>query len=58
MFEIFNQFDFVQGEQLWNFADFVTEPGMIRVAGQNRKGIFTRDGKPKAIVGFLKQRWH
>lgn len=58
MFEIFDQFDFVQGEQLWNFADFVTEPGMIRVAGQNRKGIFTRDRKPKAIAGFLKQRWH
>ncbi|MBD5806731.1 beta-glucuronidase [Limosilactobacillus walteri] len=56
-FAIFDKFDFVQGEQLWNFADFVTEPGMIRIGGENRKGIFTRNRLPKEIVQSLKQRW-
>ena len=56
-FDVFDQKDYVQGEQLWNFADFTTESGMIRVGGQNLKGVFTRDRRPKGIVAYLRDRW-
>ena len=56
-FAVFDQKDYVQGEQLWNFADFTTESGMIRIGGQNLKGVFTRDRRPKAIVAYLRDRW-
>ena len=44
------------GEQLWNFADFVTIQGTMRVEG-NRKGILTRDRQPKLAAHFLRDRW-
>ena len=44
------------GEQVWNFADFATSQGIIRVQG-NKKGIFTRDRKPKMIAHSLRERW-
>jgi beta-glucuronidase len=44
------------GEQVWNFADFATVPGVMRVGG-NRKGIFTRERKPKAAAYVLHHRW-
>lgn len=44
------------GEQVWNFADFATSEGILRVQG-NKKGIFTRDRKPKMIAHYLKKRW-
>ena len=44
------------GEQVWNFADFATSQGIIRVQG-NKKGIFTRERKPKMIAHSLRQRW-
>lgn len=44
------------GEQVWNFADFATSEGILRVQG-NKKGIFTRDRKPKMIAYYLKKRW-
>lgn len=44
------------GEQTWNFADFATSQGIIRVQG-NKKGIFTRDRKPKMIAHVLRKRW-
>ncbi|MBB1078689.1 beta-glucuronidase [Limosilactobacillus sp. STM2_1] len=56
-FAVFDSCDYVQGEQLWNFADFTTEPGMIRIGGENRKGVFTRDRRPKEVVNLLKKRW-
>ena len=43
---VFDSFDFVVGEQVWNFADFATSQSLLRVQG-NKKGIFTRDRKPK-----------
>lgn len=55
-FDVFDQCDFVCGELLWNFADFATPAGLIRVDG-NKKGIFTRDRQPKQIVYDLKKRW-
>ncbi|RFZ79577.1 beta-glucuronidase [Lacrimispora amygdalina] len=56
MNSILDQYDFVVGEQLWNFADFNTIQGMMRVGG-NKKGIFTRDRKPKLAAHYFKDRW-
>ena len=36
------------GEQVWNFADFATSQGIVRVQG-NKKGIFTRERRPKMV---------
>ena len=44
------------GEHVWNFADFQTSPGIHRVDG-NRKGVFTRDRKPKGAAFSLRRRW-
>ncbi|MFI4912325.1 MAG: beta-glucuronidase [Sedimentisphaeraceae bacterium JB056] len=52
----FDKFDFVIGEHVWNFADFATEQGITRVVG-NKKGIFTRQRKPKSAAFLLKERW-
>lgn len=53
---IFDSYDSVVGEQVWNFADFATEQGFKRVGG-NRKGVFNRDRSPKASAFYLKKRW-
>jgi beta-glucuronidase len=53
---VFDRIDAVVGEQLWNFADFATVPGVMRVGG-NRKGVFTRDRQPKAAARYLRERW-
>ncbi len=45
------------GEQVWNFADFATCQGTGRVQG-NKKGIFTRDRKPKMAAHYLRNRWN
>ena len=44
---VFDRIDAVVGEQVWNFADFTTTSGIMRVGG-NKKGVFTRDRQPKA----------
>lgn len=54
--EIFDEFDNFVGEQVWNFADFATSQGVMRVQG-NKKGIFTRDRKPKYAAHELRKRW-
>lgn len=54
--EIMDSFSGLIGEQVWNFADFATSQGLFRVQG-NKKGIFTRDRKPKLAAHYLKQRW-
>ena len=46
----------VVGEQVWNFADFQTSAGIFRVDG-NKKGVFTRDRRPKAAAHALRARW-
>ena len=48
---------FFIGEHIWNFADFVTVQGPMRVGG-NRKGIFTRDRTPKLAAHGLRRRWN
>ena len=53
---VFDKFPTFVGEQVWNFADFRTTPGIHRVDG-NKKGIFTRDRRPKGSAFFLRGRW-
>jgi beta-glucuronidase len=53
---VFDRVDAVVGEQVWNFADFATTSGIMRVGG-NKKGVFTRDRQPKAAAHALRRRW-
>jgi beta-glucuronidase len=53
---VFDRIDAVVGEQIWNFADFATRSGISRVDG-NKKGVFTRDRRPKAAAHALRRRW-
>jgi beta-glucuronidase len=53
---VFDRIDAVVGEQMWNFADFTTTSGIMRVGG-NKKGAFTRDRQPKAAAHYLRSRW-
>ena len=54
--KVFDEYPFVMGEQVWNFADFATSQGIVRVQG-NKKGVFTRDRRPKLAAYFLRERW-
>jgi beta-glucuronidase len=54
---VFDRFDAVIGEHVWNFADFATAPGVMRVDG-NKKGVFTRERRPKTAAYLLRRRWH
>ncbi|MCL3778273.1 MULTISPECIES: beta-glucuronidase [unclassified Actinomyces] len=53
---VFDDVDAVQGEQMWNFADFQTSTGINRVGG-NKKGMFARDRSPKAVAYEVRRRW-
>jgi beta-glucuronidase len=53
---VFDRIDAVVGEHVWNFADFATTSGVMRVGG-NKKGVFTRDRQPKAAAHALRRRW-
>ncbi|XP_043910159.1 beta-glucuronidase isoform X2 [Protopterus annectens] len=48
--------DYVIGELIWNFADFMTAQTTTRVVG-NKKGIFTRQRQPKASAFVLRDRY-
>ena len=37
--------------------DFATSQSLLRVQG-NKKGIFTRDRKPKLAAHYFRERWH
>lgn len=54
---VFDDYPCVAGEQTWNFADFATSQGIMRVQG-NKKGMFTRDRKPKLAAHYFRERWH
>ena len=47
---------YIVGEHVWNFADFATAESIKRAQG-NKKGVFTRDRKPKLAAWYLKNRW-
>lgn len=53
---VFDDYCMVVGEQTWNFADFATSQSLLRVQG-NKKGIFTRDRKPKLVAHYFRERW-
>lgn len=55
-FRVMDSYDFVCGELVWNFADFQTTEGIMRVNG-NKKGIFTRNRQPKDAAYLLRRRW-
>ncbi len=55
--ELFDKYDFVVGEHVWNFADFATSQSLLRVQG-NKKGLFTRDRKPKYAAHYFRERWN
>lgn len=52
----FDKRPFFIGELIWNFADFATIQGPMRVGG-NRKGALTRDRRPKLAAHLLRRRW-
>lgn len=54
--KVFDELDFFIGEQVWNFADFATSQSLLRVGG-NKKGIFTRERKPKMAAHYFRERW-
>ena len=53
---VFDRHEAVVGEQIWNFADFATAAGILRADG-NKKGVFTRDRRPKVAAHMLRRRW-
>jgi beta-glucuronidase len=53
---VFDRFEAVVGEQIWHFAEFATAPGIMRVDG-NKKGVFTRERRPKSAAHLLRSRW-
>ena len=54
---VLDEFSCIVGEQAWNFADFATSQSMVRVQG-NKKGLFTRDRRPKLAAHYFRERWH
>lgn len=55
-FSVFDKYPFIQGELAWNFADFQTGQGIMRVNG-NKKGLFSRNRQPKDAAWGIKRRW-
>lgn len=55
--QILDQYEFVRGEHPWNFADFATIQGVMRVDG-NKKGLLTRDRRPKLAAHYFRRRWN
>ncbi|KIN03272.1 glycoside hydrolase family 2 protein [Oidiodendron maius Zn] len=53
---VFDRVDSVVGEHVWNFADFQCPTTIFRIDG-NKKGIFTRDRRPKSAAQTLRRRW-
>ena len=56
MSECLDERPFIVGEMPWNFADFSTCQGPMRVGG-NRKGLFSRDRRPKMAAHYFRRRW-
>lgn len=54
--KIYDMLPFVIGEQVWNFADFMTGEDIVRIDG-NKKGVFTRQRQPKMAAHYLRERW-
>lgn len=48
--------EFLVGEMVWNFADFMTVQQITRVVG-NRKGLLTRQRQPKMAAHLIRDRY-
>jgi len=55
IFDIFRK-EFLVGEMVWNFADFMTDETVTRVVG-NKKGLLTRQRQPKASAHAIRERY-
>jgi beta-glucuronidase len=53
---VHDRVDAVVGEHVWSISDFQTGNAVFRVDG-NKKGVFTRDRRPKAAAQVLRARW-
>ncbi|KRX63218.1 Beta-glucuronidase [Trichinella sp. T9] len=47
---------FLIGEMVWNFADFMTDDSLTRVVG-NHKGVFHRNRQPKLSAYLMQKRY-
>lgn len=56
--EVIEERPFMVGAHVWVFADFATPQSIIRPAGRNHKGLFTRERQPKMSAHMLRERWH
>ncbi len=54
---VFDAVEAVVGEHVWNFADFATASTSVMRVDGNKKGVFTRDRRPKAAAHTLRARW-
>lgn len=54
---VFDRVESVVGEHVWNFADFQTASTFIFRVDGNKKGVFTRDRRPKSAAQVLRTRW-
>lgn len=54
---VFDRIESIVGEHVWNFADFQTANTGVNRADGNKKGVFTRDRRPKSAAHELKRRW-
>lgn len=55
-YDLYRTKDYAMGTHVWAFADFKTNQTITRVM-QNRKGVFTRDRKPKMAAHMIKKMW-
>jgi beta-glucuronidase len=49
--------DYIAGMQVWSFADFAAVQSIMRVGGNNLKGVFTRSRTPKMAAHVLREFW-
>ncbi|XP_005091579.1 beta-glucuronidase isoform X2 [Aplysia californica] len=49
--------EYLIGEMVWNFADFMTVQGVKRVVG-NKKGLLTRQRQPKRAAFLIRDRYY
>jgi len=54
--EVIRSKEFTAGEHIWNLADFKTPQNYTRTVF-NRKGLFTRDRRPKLAAHVVRQIW-
>lgn len=48
---------FVVTQHVWNLADFKTGQGVLRAGSMNRKGVLTRERRPKLAAHRLRELW-